>query len=84
MGFGMAVNLRSKLDKSTTMFVCDTDSTAIEKFKSEVGHHGPIEVVPNGFEAVKRAVGRSSMHSINCADIDFRALYFRCCRMAEQ
>lgn len=77
MGFGMALNLRSKLDRATTMYVCDTDSTAIEKFRSEVGDRGPIEVVANGCEAVQRAV----CHIEAClasADVDARASSFRC------
>lgn len=56
MGYGMAVNLRSKLDNDWTFLICDVDSQAIERFKSEMQGQGPVEVVKNGFEAVKAAV----------------------------
>lgn len=57
MGYGMAINLRSKLDKSTTFYVCDVSTDAINRFKSEMQDHGPVEVVKNGAEAVEVAVG---------------------------
>lgn len=56
MGYGMARNLRSKIDKDTTLVVCDVNPEAIDKFKSEMSDHGPIEVAKNGFEAVQKAV----------------------------
>ena len=56
MGYGMAVNLRSKLDSDWTFYICDVNEQAIERFKSETGGHGPVHVVKNGFEAVQAAV----------------------------
>ncbi|KAK5173435.1 uncharacterized protein LTR77_002116 [Saxophila tyrrhenica] len=55
MGYGMAVNLRTKLDRNTTMYICDVSEAAIERFKDEVGSRGPIEVVKNGAEAAEAA-----------------------------
>ena len=51
MGYGMARNLRSKIDKDTTFVVCDVNQEAIDRFKAEMSDHGPIEVTKNGFEA---------------------------------
>ncbi|KAK3715289.1 hypothetical protein LTR37_007256 [Vermiconidia calcicola] len=52
MGYGMAVNLRSKLDRSKTFYICDVSEDAINRFKLELDGQGPIEVVQNGTEAV--------------------------------
>ena len=68
MGYGMAVNLRSKLDKTTTFYVCDISEKAISRFRSELEGYGPIKVVQNGAEAVKVAVSQSviaSRHTLN-------------------
>ena len=56
MGYGMAVNLRSKLDRSKTFYICDVSEDAINRFKLELDGQGPIEVVQNGTEAVAVAV----------------------------
>lgn len=53
----MAVNLRSKLDPEYTLLMCDVSEGVIEKFQRQMNGEGPVEVVQNGFEAVKRAVG---------------------------
>lgn len=57
MGYGMAVNLRSKLDDTWTFCICDVNEQAINRFKSEMANKGPIEVVKNGKEAIQAAVG---------------------------
>lgn len=57
MGYGMAVNLRSKLDDTWTMYICDVNSQALERFREETQGYGLVEVVQNGFEAIKAAVG---------------------------
>ena len=54
MGYGMAVNLRSKLDDKTTLYVCDVSKDAMARFKAQVDHYGPIEVVDSRAEAVTR------------------------------
>lgn len=58
MGYGMAVNLRSKLDKSITFHICDVSEDTINRFKSELDGHGPINVVSSGAEAVQSAVSQ--------------------------
>jgi hypothetical protein len=58
MGYGMAINLRTKLDNSTTFYVCDVNQDAIDRFKDEMNGQGQIEVVRNGADAVRVAVGR--------------------------
>ncbi len=56
MGYSMAVNLRTKMDPSATLLICDVNEAAIEKFKKQVAGKGPIEVVKTGAEAAERAV----------------------------
>lgn len=56
MGYPMAVNLRSKIDSSTTLVVCDTNKRATKKFCSELNGKGPIVEVETAAEAAKRAV----------------------------
>jgi 3-hydroxyisobutyrate/3-hydroxypropionate dehydrogenase len=56
MGYPMAVNLRSKLDPSYEMLICDISNEALSKFQSQLKGKGPIAVVENGFEAAKVAV----------------------------
>ncbi|KAK5211561.1 hypothetical protein LTR67_002064 [Exophiala xenobiotica] len=55
MGYSMAVNLRSKLDSSYTLLICDVSSALIQKFQSQMSGKGPVEVISNGHEAVSRA-----------------------------
>lgn len=64
MGYGMALNLRSKLDKDQVLYICDTSEDAINRFKSETESLGPVEVVKNGAEAMKVAV-RLSMKKLH-------------------
>jgi len=57
MGYPMAMNLRSKMNQSWKVLICDISEDAITKFQSENKGKGPIEVVQNGFAAAKAAVG---------------------------
>lgn len=59
MGYGMALNLRSKMDKDQTLYICDVSDQAIQKFQKELDGQGPIEVVNTGAEAVKSAVSNA-------------------------
>lgn len=56
MGYPMAVNLRAKIGKETTIVVCDVSTKACDKFKTEESVNGPIEIVGNGYEAIAKAV----------------------------
>lgn len=56
MGYGMAVNLRKKLDQDLSFYVCDVNDEAIERFKLEVSGQGPVYAVKNGFDAMIAAV----------------------------
>lgn len=58
MGYDMAVNLRTKVNRDTTLVVCDVNQEAIDRFRAEVMDHGPIEVARNGFEAIQKAVSQ--------------------------
>ena len=56
MGYGMVVNLRSKMSRDWTVYVCDTNAEIIERYLAEVNDQGPVEVVQTGAEAARCAV----------------------------
>ncbi len=56
MGYPMAVNLRKGLGHEYTLLICDVNKDAIAKFQKQMEGQGPVEVVGNGLEAVKKAV----------------------------
>lgn len=56
MGYGMAVNLRKKLPKDVTLYICDVNDKAITRFQAETINEGPVRVVQNAFEAMNVAV----------------------------
>lgn len=58
MGYPMAKNLRSGLDATKTLLICDVSKEALERFQAETKGKGPVEVVENGFEAARAAVSR--------------------------
>ncbi|KIW13645.1 hypothetical protein PV08_08836 [Exophiala spinifera] len=55
MGYSMAVNLRTKLDDSYTLLICDVSETLIQKFLHQMAGQGPVEVISSGREAITRA-----------------------------
>jgi len=55
MGYPMAVNLRKGLSEDHTLLICDVNKEALSKFQKEMEGKGPVEVVENGLEAVKKA-----------------------------
>ncbi|KAK4505803.1 hypothetical protein PRZ48_003768 [Zasmidium cellare] len=44
MGFGMALNIRGKLPKETTLNVCELDEHRRMEFKEQASAYGPVEV----------------------------------------
>lgn len=56
MGYPMAVNLRSKIDPSYKILICDISKDAISKYQAQVKGKGTVDVIPNGFEAAQAAV----------------------------
>ena len=64
MGYRMAVNLRSKIDSSYKILICDISKDAISKYQSQMKGKGEIDVVENGFQAAQAAV-----HTPNAVDI---------------
>lgn len=55
MGYPMASNLRSKVGKDTTMVIYDTNRETLDRFNQEMSVHGPVTIVKDSFEAIKRA-----------------------------
>ncbi len=61
----MAVNLRKGLSEDYTLLIYDVNKDALSKFQKEMEGKGPIEVVENGLEAVKKAVSLFSFRSVH-------------------
>ncbi len=59
MGYPMAKNLRTGLGPEKTLLICDVNTEALSRFKTETEGQGPVEIVSNGFDAAQAAVGRS-------------------------
>jgi 3-hydroxyisobutyrate dehydrogenase len=57
MGYPMAKNIRAGLGPEKKLLICDVNTEALDHFKEETRGKGPVEVVQNGFEAAKAAVG---------------------------
>ncbi|KAI1614776.1 3-hydroxyisobutyrate dehydrogenase [Exophiala viscosa] len=55
MGYPMALNLRSALDDSYKLLICDVSEAALSKFQSEASGKGPVEVIKSGHEAINSA-----------------------------
>ena len=56
MGFPMAKNLHAGLGPENTLLISDVNTEAINRFKRETEGKALVEVVGNGFEAIKAAV----------------------------
>lgn len=87
MGYPMAINLRKRMEKDKTLFVCDVSEDAVARFRQEMEGQGPIEVVNTGCDAAKAAVGHSSPYRTavidpTAADKRGRTLYFPCYQTA--
>ena len=55
MGYGMATNVRKKLSNNATMFINDVNTSACERFVTELSEHGPIEIVKTAKEAASKS-----------------------------
>jgi HPt (histidine-containing phosphotransfer) domain-containing protein len=44
------------MKKDDTLLICDVSEDALKRFQEETKGQGAVEVVSNGFEAVKAAV----------------------------
>ncbi|KAK4216959.1 6-phosphogluconate dehydrogenase [Rhypophila decipiens] len=55
MGYPMAKNLRAGLATNKTLLICDINTEALDRFKTETERSGPVEIIANGFEAAKVA-----------------------------
>jgi 3-hydroxyisobutyrate dehydrogenase len=56
MGYPMAKNLRAGLGPEKTLLICDVNSNALDRFKTETEGQGPVGVVSSGYEAARAAV----------------------------
>lgn len=56
MGYGMAINLRKRLDHDWTLCICDLNDAAIDRFMTETVDGGPVNVVKSASEAMQTAV----------------------------
>lgn len=62
MGYPMAVNLRTKIDPSYKILICDISKDVISRYEEECKGKGSLAVVQNGYEAVQAAVCNITMN----------------------
>jgi 3-hydroxyisobutyrate/3-hydroxypropionate dehydrogenase len=55
MGYGMAMNVRRKMDKKSTLFINDVNRSACEKFAQEFAAEGEIVIVDTAREVAEKA-----------------------------
>jgi 3-hydroxyisobutyrate dehydrogenase len=55
MGYGMAMNVRRKMNKKSTLFINDVDRPACEKFAQEFAAEGEIVIVDTAREVAEKA-----------------------------
>ena len=55
MGYGMAMNLRAKISKSSNFILCEINEERRNQFVREASNIGPIEVVSSPREVAERA-----------------------------
>lgn len=56
MGYPMAKNLLSGLGPEKTLLICDVSTGALDRFVKEAQGQATVQVINNGFEAIKAAV----------------------------
>jgi 3-hydroxyisobutyrate dehydrogenase-like beta-hydroxyacid dehydrogenase len=72
MGFAMATNIRKKIPQDAVLYINDINVSACERFKTEYGSFGPIEIVATARDAAEHA---SVLISIVPGGQDVRAVY---------
>jgi 3-hydroxyisobutyrate dehydrogenase-like beta-hydroxyacid dehydrogenase len=55
MGYAMAMNIRKKMARESTLYIYDINVSACERFKAQYGALGPIETVATAREAAENA-----------------------------
>jgi hypothetical protein len=76
MGYPMALNVRRKLPKSSSLHIYDLSKSALERFVEEVGSEGDVIVATSAKEVVDNAVISLHEHQL----IRNRTRSSRCCR----
>ena len=56
MGYPMAINLWSKIGSDRQMFICDVNKSALDKFQTETGGKGSVEVKDSAYQVIQAAV----------------------------
>lgn len=56
MGYPMALNVRRKLPKSSTLYIYDLSTSALDRFVKEVGSEGEVVIASSAKEVVDNAV----------------------------
>jgi 3-hydroxyisobutyrate dehydrogenase len=56
MGYPMALNVRRKLPKSSTLYIYDLSQSALDRFVKEVGSEGEVVISSSAKEVVDNAV----------------------------
>ena len=55
MGYPMALNLRSKMPRTSTLLIADVSTPVLSSFQTQMSSKGPIKEASNGFEAIQAA-----------------------------
>jgi 3-hydroxyisobutyrate dehydrogenase len=72
MGYGMAMNIRKKMPRTSTLFITDVFRPSCEKFRDEFSSYGAIQIVDSAREVAERA---GTIISIVPAAKDVRQVY---------
>ena len=56
MGYPMALNVRRKLPKSSTLYLYDISKSALDRFVKEIGSEGKVVIASSAKEVVDNAV----------------------------
>lgn len=72
MGYAMASNVRKKMPHTSTLYVNDINVSACERFRSEYGNYGPIEIVSTAREATENS---KVVFSIVPGAVDVKTVY---------
>lgn len=68
MGYPMAVNLRTKMEKSQVLLISDISKSALQRFQEQMKDQGMVAIVDTGFDAVQKAVRTYSRNKRTCCD----------------
>lgn len=67
MGWGMAMNIRQKLPRSSNLIVCEVSEARRDQFVAQAGTKGPVETAATPREVAAQAVSVGRLQKYNFA-----------------